>query len=109
MSEKNLASPLQEQFCTRRKSVFLDADKRSDRARSCSQAGVKPALEGPASHQVARPLEGGRQLPTLSVGRQGCRPESERVKGLSLEMANMGRTTLSFMAEVKMDTLKRKA
>lgn len=30
------------------------------------------------------------------------------MKGLSPEIANMGRTTLSFMAEVKMDTLKRR-
>jgi hypothetical protein len=65
-----------------------------------------PVLEGLASHQVARPLEEGRQLPTLCVGRRACRPESERVKGLSSEIANMGKTTPSFMAEVKMDTLE---
>ena len=38
---------------------FWDAEKRSDRARSCNQAGAIPALEGLASHQVARLLEGG--------------------------------------------------
>jgi hypothetical protein len=65
-----------------------------------------PALEGPASHQVARPLEGGKQFPTLSVGRRACRPKSERVKGLSSEIVRNGKDQALVKAEVKMDTSK---